>query len=126
MIEHDVSYNLDGTKDHECWFKGNSLHRLDGPAFISYFDNGTKAYESWREDGKNHREDGPAWIRYFSDGRKEYEKWYLCGQEYTESAYNDIIELGRTITTRDAAIMNIKHPSEYIRLRCQEILNGRV
>jgi hypothetical protein len=33
--------------------------------------------------------------------------------------------LSKSIITRDAAIMNIRNSSKFIRLRCQEILNGR-
>jgi hypothetical protein len=92
---------------------------------VEYYDNGNKHYEGWGwyKDGEFHRLDGPAFISYYDNGNKSYEWWYLHNQEYTESAYNDIIELCKTIITRDAAIMNIKHPSEYIRMRCQEILN---
>jgi antitoxin component YwqK of YwqJK toxin-antitoxin module len=125
MVEHKVEYYDNGTKDYECWFKGNSLHREDGPALISYYDNGNKDYESWYKDGEYHREDGPAYTRYNLDGSKHYETWDLCQQEYTESAYNDIIKLGKSIVTRDAAIMNIKHPLKFIQRKCQEILNGR-
>jgi hypothetical protein len=90
---------------------------------VEYYDNGNKSYEHWYKDGKLHREDGPAFISYLHDGSKYYEEWCLHDQGYTKSAYNDIIELSKTIITRDAAIMNIKHPYKFIRLRCQEVLN---
>jgi hypothetical protein len=121
-----IWYNLDGTKAFEKWHKDGEYHREDGPALISYFDNGSKEYEYWCKDDKIHREDGPARISYNLDGTKDYEWWYLHDQEYTESEHKELLELCKTIITRDAAIMNIKHPSEYIKRKCQEILNGRV
>jgi hypothetical protein len=75
---------------------------------------------------ERHREDGPAVIHYNLDGSTNYETWDLCGQEYIESEHRELLELSKSIITRDAAIMNIKHPSKFIRMRCQEILNGRV
>jgi antitoxin component YwqK of YwqJK toxin-antitoxin module len=154
MEEYKITYYNNGNKKYEEWYKDGLYHREDGPARISYFDNGSKEYEHWYKDGKRHREDGPARISYNPDGNKNYEYWYKDGeyhredgpsfigynpdgskyyvewclhdQGYTKSAYNDIIELSKTIITRDAAIMNIKHPSEYIKRKCQEILNGRV
>jgi hypothetical protein len=125
MEEHKVEYYGNGTKAYEHWYKDGMIHRLDGPAYISYNDNGNKRFESWCKDDKLHREDGPARISYLDNGDKAYETWYLCGQEYIESEHRELVEFGKAIITRDAAIMNIKHPSRYIRLRCQEILNGR-
>jgi hypothetical protein len=92
---------------------------------VEYYDNGNKDYESWYKDGKSHREDGPAYISYDLDGSEYYESWYLCGDTYAESTYNDIIELSKTIITRDVAIMNIRNSSKFIRMRCQEVLDGR-
>jgi hypothetical protein len=126
MEEHKITYFNNGTKEYEKWHKDGEYHREDGPALIRYYDNGNKDYESWYKDGKSHREDGPAYIRYHIDGSKRYESWYLHDQGYTKSAYNDIIEFGKSIVTRDAAIMNIRNSSKFIRMRCLEILNGRV
>jgi antitoxin component YwqK of YwqJK toxin-antitoxin module len=120
-----ISYNLDGSKHYEAWCNDGEYHRLDGPAQISYYSNGNKSYKEWYKDGLYHREDGPALISYYDDGSTNYETWYLCDQEYTKFEHRELVKLGKTIITRDAAIMNIKHPSEYIHMRCQEVLNGR-
>jgi hypothetical protein len=125
MEEYNVDYYDNGNKCYESWYKDGKLHREDGSALISYLNNGSKEYEYWYKDGEYHREDGPAWIGYNDNGSKRYESWYLHDHGYTKSVYNDIIEFGKSIVTRDAAIMNIKHPSKFIRMRCQEILNGR-
>jgi hypothetical protein len=92
---------------------------------IMYYDNGNMDYEHWHKDGKLHREDGPALISYYPNGNKRYEEWYLCQQEYTEPEHRELLELSKTITTRDAAIMNIRNSSKFIQRKCQEILNGR-
>jgi hypothetical protein len=125
MEEYDITCFNNGNKCYEEWHKEGMRHREDGPAFISYYSDGSTNYEYWYKDGKLHREDGPAYISYNQDGGEHYETWDLCDQEYAESAYNDIIELGKSIVIRDAAIMNIKHPSKFIQRKCQEILNGR-
>jgi hypothetical protein len=93
---------------------------------VEYYDNGNKDYEEWFIHGYSHREDGPSCIGYNPDGSKNYETWDLCDHEYTEFKHRELVELSKSITTRDHAIMNIKHPSEYIKRKCQEILNGRV
>jgi hypothetical protein len=125
MEEHKVEYYPNGSKYYETWYKDGKLHREDGPSYISYNLDGNKRYVEWYKDDKFHREDGPAQIRYYIDGTKSYEYWNLCGGEYTEFEHKELVKLGKTIITRDAAIMNIKHPSEYIHMRCQEVLNGR-
>ena len=125
MEEHKVTYYDNGSKLYEEWHKDEKLHRLDGPALISYYDNGNKSYEYWYKEGEYHREDGPSFIGYNLDGSKDYETWDLCDHEYTEFKHRELVELSKSITARDAAIINIKHPSKYIKRKCQEILNGR-
>jgi hypothetical protein len=125
MIDYDVKYFDNGTKAYESWREDGELHREDSPALIRYYDNGNKDYESWYKDGKSHREDGPAYISYYLDGSKHYEIWYLCGDTYTKSKHKELIELSKSIITRDYAIMNIRNSSKFIRMKCQEILNGR-
>jgi len=58
----------------QIWWKGNKLHREDGPAIERA--NGTK---EWHLNGKLHREDGPAVER--ANGTK---LWYLNGKRHRE------------------------------------------
>jgi antitoxin component YwqK of YwqJK toxin-antitoxin module len=125
MEEYKVEYYDNGNKDYESWYKDGLYHRLDGPAWISYYDNGNKDYESWYKDGSYHRLDGPALISYNQDGSKYYETWDLCNQEYSEFEHRELVKFGKSIITRDAAIMNIRNSSKFIQRKCQEILNGR-
>ena len=64
----------------EEWFNSNGKnHRVDGPAYQSWYENGQKQYESWYLDGKWHRVDGPAVKWWYENGQKHYEFWYLDG-----------------------------------------------
>ena len=60
-ITHSFKYGI------KRWYKGDLLHRTDGPAVEKA--NGTK---EWWVNGERHREDGPAVER--RDGTKEW--WY--------------------------------------------------
>jgi hypothetical protein len=62
-----------GTKE---WFRNGQYHREDGPAFIQ--SDGTTF---WLRNGQLHREDGPA-IEW-ADGNKE---WWRNGQRYDNPA----------------------------------------
>ena len=121
--DYEVKYYSNGNKFNEKWRKDGKKHREDGPADICYNQDGIKDYESWYKDGEFHRLDGPAYTRYYEDGNKDYEEWNLCGQGYTESEHKELVELAKSIATRDMAILNIRHSSKYIRLKCQEVLN---
>jgi hypothetical protein len=118
-----IAYYEDGSKRYEWWYIDGNLHRLDGPARIGYYSDGSKSYEWWYIDGKLHRLDDPARIGYYEDGSKSYEWWHIDGIEYTESEHKEILELHKSIVTRDHAIMNIRNESEFIRRRCQEVLS---
>jgi hypothetical protein len=65
-------------------------------------------------------------INYYDNGSTCYKSWCIYGQEYTESEHRELLEFGKSIVTRDAAIMNIKHPSKFICMKCQGVLDGRV
>ena len=58
--------------DEKRWYKGNRLHRIEGPA-VERID-GSK---SWYQDGERHRVGGPA-IEW-KDGTKE---WFLNGDRH--------------------------------------------
>lgn len=72
-----VTYREDGTVKREEWWEGSVLHRVDGPAFVRYYDDGW--FEVWYQHGQRHRDDGPAVTRFYEDGRVAREDWYLSG-----------------------------------------------
>ena len=67
------------------WKVGNSLHREDGPAFIS------GGREEWWLHGKTHRIGGPA--IYHADLRMA-NYWFIHGVEYSEEDYNMLTFFG--------------------------------
>jgi hypothetical protein len=104
---------------------GLILHREDGPAYILSNDGIiTEAY--WFINYQFHREDGPARISYYATdyGRIRDMLWFLCDEPYYNySHYKKTLALAKSIVTLQDAIMNIKHHSEYIRRKCQEIID---
>jgi len=73
-VQEKIVVDEYGTKH---WYRGNLLHREDGPAVIQR--NGGHA---WFYYGNRHREDGPA-IEY-ADGSKE---WWLHGQLHRQIGF---------------------------------------
>ena len=95
----------------EEWFNSNGeYHRVDGPAYQSWYENGPKHYESWYLDGKYHRLDGPAVLRWFENGQKHVEYWYSVqywyenGQKSIESWYLD----GKELSEREIVVLKRK------------------
>ena len=43
-------------------------HRLNGPAYIWYYETGLIKAECWYENSKRHRLNGPAKIGYYETG----------------------------------------------------------
>ena len=64
-------YEVKDDSNGKFYFKNGNFHRVDGPAYESYY--GTKF---WYKEGKHHRLDGPA-VEYF-DG---YKYWYYEGKK---------------------------------------------
>lgn len=73
-LGNDRTFRISARNKHKYWYKGDKLHREDGPA-IKYSNGG----EAWYLDGLRHREDGPALIEY--DGQKE---WFKNGIQHRE------------------------------------------
>lgn len=65
---------------YETWTYGITYHRLDGPAWIRYWENGQLAEEGWYTHGKHHRLDGPSKVCYTPDGAPIEELWHLDGR----------------------------------------------
>lgn len=57
-----------GTLLTEKYKVENSLHRIDGPAYIAYYVDGIVSREEYFIDYMEHRVDGPAEIWYNRDG----------------------------------------------------------
>jgi antitoxin component YwqK of YwqJK toxin-antitoxin module len=95
-MEPKRTYYDDGSIRHELWYVNDELHRLDGPAAISYSKDGSIAHENWIVEDKHHRLDGPAAISYNKDGSIKYERWWIndIGIDDEKSSWleeNDII-----------------------------------
>jgi hypothetical protein len=134
-----IEYHLSGT---------SIRHREDGPATITYYPNGLVKDKTWYNDGKHCRSDGPAYLRFDSFGtivtatwvgpkgyihredgpaQYDYNKWYwfIYGIECDPYWHRKMFGLAKSIRgSRDMAIMNCKHKSEYIRDVCEEVLNA--
>lgn len=68
-----MTYEIRETVDSHgtrCWYRGDELHRVDGPAVIQ-----VNGYQAWYLNDTIHRDDGPAVI--WPDGSKA---WYRIGQ----------------------------------------------
>lgn len=81
------------------YFKGDLLHRVDGPAVIHA--SGTMF---WYVDNKLHRNNGPA-IEY-NDGCNF---WYLHGTEYTFNRWLELTDL----TNKEKTIIRLKQGVRY-------------
>jgi antitoxin component YwqK of YwqJK toxin-antitoxin module len=46
--------------EYKGYYCNGSIHRINGPAFIEYYENGNICNEEYFINGKRHREDGPA------------------------------------------------------------------
>jgi hypothetical protein len=121
-----IEYYNDGiTLKCKCWTDENGdFHRSDGPAFIQYSNGGLVDFEYWFIHGYSHREDGPADIEYYMSDRSVNKRWFLWGRLYYEIEHGDLVALGKSIVSINDAILNCRHKSRYIRMKCQEVLNA--
>lgn len=80
----EFSYYPNGNISHEYYRSTHhynlQYHRLDGPAFISYFNDGGVESEHYYINDERHRIDGPAFITYFQDGTIKSETYYILNQ----------------------------------------------
>jgi hypothetical protein len=112
----------DGVTKCSKWYKHGVEHREGGPACIENNRHGFRTLELWKRNGLRHRLDGPACITDVC------EQFYIYGYAILKKKYesmSDVIKYMSLIDNRDGAIMNIRHPSRFMRLRCQEILDGK-
>ena len=86
----------------ELWYKGDKLHRADGPALI--WPDGTK---EWYKEGKLHREDGPAAI--YPDGRQY---WYKEGKRHRDDGPAIICADGKEFWYKDGVKYNPPTPAK--------------
>jgi hypothetical protein len=95
MEYHYVSYYDNNNKEYETWYDGETIHRIDGPAHITYFQWELIHYEIWIQNGIYHRLDGPAMTKYQKDGTIYYKQYWIRDIQYNkETYYNhpDVIE----------------------------------
>jgi len=74
----------------ECYYKHGILHRVDGPAEISYhYSGGGRELESYYQEGKLHRVNGPAVIYYNRITKlAEKEMFHINGELIKINEYN--------------------------------------
>ena len=63
------------------WYFKNTLHRLNGPAIVSYTASGKLRRQEYYSHGKRHRTNGPAVINW-QDGKVSEEIYYTKGVKY--------------------------------------------
>lgn len=66
------------------FYKGDKLHREDGPAVINYDNTGQVQSENYCINDKLHRKDGPAIINYFPNGTIETAYFYQYDKLHRE------------------------------------------
>ena len=85
-MSHEIMCNKDyysnGDIKKVVYFKGNHIHRTDGPARIEFFENGNIKSESYWINGQIHRINMPAWIEYCENKNIAKEEYYINGLRY--------------------------------------------
>jgi uncharacterized protein len=64
--------------------KGNELHNIGFPVFISYDTWNSVNKLIYYKEGKLHREDGPSRTIYHEYGNKKCETYYYKGQKHNK------------------------------------------
>jgi antitoxin component YwqK of YwqJK toxin-antitoxin module len=85
MHKHKKEYYRSGKIKEELYFidEKSLLHRLDGPAYIYYYENGVILEKSYFINGENHRDNGgPAQINHFESGELQYEAYLIKGMRH--------------------------------------------
>lgn len=94
----DIKYNTNKKIISKTWLYSAiknydySYHRINGPAYIQYYDNGNLKTKQYFINGRLHREDGPAVIEYYPDGKLYYKAYYNNSSFHNEKG-PAIIEL---------------------------------
>jgi hypothetical protein len=73
-----------GQEFQEKWYINGKLHRLNGPALISY-KNAIIVLEYWFINGRFHRTSGPAILDFDDNGKIEKELWLIDGKVVDET-----------------------------------------
>ena len=88
-------YYSDGTISCLAYFDvDEKLHRVNGPAKITYYPTGNVSGIEYYINGKLHREDGPAYIEYRDNGNVFRETYYENGKVHRINGYARIIYNG--------------------------------
>lgn len=84
------------------------LHRVDGPAKVTYYYNNNVSAKEYYINGKLHRDDGPARVTYNENGNMIYESYYIEGLLHRENGPACIIYRGNGTHLRDLYYENGK------------------
>ena len=103
-------------------------HREDGPVWITYDPSNCIRCVQWLQHGRLHRLDGPAYTTYYSDMVESSNSYYINGDEISPEDYVFTVKLGYQLKRgkdRNLALLNIKHEYKYIREICENILSEK-
>ena len=78
-VDGPVIIWTNGFESQEKWYYNGKLHRITGPALISYKNN-IVILKYWFFNGRIHRTDGPALLDFYNDGKLEKESWVIDGK----------------------------------------------
>lgn len=90
-MKHTISYFNNGQKHVEEYVNDYNnhilYHRLDGPAYATWYMDGKKQNEEYYVDGKCHRLDGPAYSYWDSDGSLQNIEYWVNDRQYTKEKW---------------------------------------
>lgn len=80
-----IEYYKNGNVKNRRWVdEYEQYHRINGPAYIEYYDNNDIKYECWWLNGKSHRFGGPAYISFNNRGTIISSTWFIYGNRIIE------------------------------------------
>lgn len=82
--KHTIDYHSNGQKHIEEYLTNMLYHRLDGPAYATWYENGNRLDEEYYVDGRLHRIDGPAYAYWSVDGVLMDVEYWINDRRYFE------------------------------------------
>lgn len=80
----EEEYYPSGKIKFKSWGNG-VFHRINGPAYVAYYESGQISDEQWMTRGRWHRKNGPAIIKYYKSGRIRDEQWMIHGHFHRDN-----------------------------------------
>jgi len=77
-IKHKIAFHDNGRKYHESFRDENgNIHRINKPAYQSWYDNGIKGYDAYYINGRFHNIGNPSRIWYFQNAKICWKNYYI-------------------------------------------------